>query len=142
MFYKLDPDVAGHLGTDAVMDASTHPPAIYDLHYEFDGWPADDLITAYSCFIVSESMKALIENASISGCEFGPVKVSTSDQFEELQEFHPNGPLPRFHWLIITGVARRDDFGTTPTGGSLIVSEKSLRVLKAGRLDNCDIIAI
>jgi len=26
MFYKLDPEVAGHLGPHTVMDTSSHPP--------------------------------------------------------------------------------------------------------------------
>jgi hypothetical protein len=142
MFYKLDPEVAGHLGPDTVIDRSTHPPIVHALHYELDGWPADDLITAFPCFIVTDTMKKLIENAKASGCSFGRVKISTSEQFEELEEFHPNQQLPQFSWLIVHGVAQRDDLGTTATGGSIIVSERLLEVMKGGRLDNCDIAAI
>ncbi len=142
MFYKLDPEVAGHLGPDTVMDRSSHPPIVHAVHYEFDGWPADDLITAFPSFIVTDSMKKLIENAKASGCSFEHVKITTSEQFEELEELHPSRQLPHFHWLIIRGVAQRDDIGTTATGGSLIVSERVLQVLKGGRLDNCDIAAI
>ena len=139
MFYKLDPEVAGHFGPDTFMDTSTHPPIVHSLHYEFDGWPADDLITAYPCFIVTKNMRQLIENAKASGCSFGRVTVSTSEQFKELEELHSSGTLPEFSWLIIDGIAKRDDFGTSATGGSLIVSERILHVMKRGRLDNCDV---
>lgn len=139
MFYKLDPEVAGHLGSDTVMDRSTHPPIVSALHYEFDGWPADDLITTFPCFIVSERMKQIIENAQASGCSFGRVQTSTSEEFEELKDLHPNQQLPKFSWLIVHGIAQRDDFGTTITGGSIVVSERLLEAMKHGRLDYCDI---
>jgi hypothetical protein len=136
MFYKLDPEVAGHFGPDTVMDTSTHPPIVHSLHYEFDGWPADDLITAYPCFIVTKNMQELIESAKASGCSFGRVRVSRSEQFDEL---HPGRQLPPFSWLLISGIAQRDDFGTSATGGSLIVSERILQVMQRGRLDHCDV---
>lgn len=135
LFYKLAPEVAGHLGPDTVVDTSTHPPIVHALHYEFDGWPADDLITAFPCFIVTDKMEELIEGTKASGCSFGRVKVSTSEQFEEL---HPNRQLPQFSWLMISGVAQRDDCGTSAMG-SLVVSERLLRAMKRGLLEYCDI---
>lgn len=135
MFYKLTPEVAGHLGPGTVLDRSGHPPVVHALHYEFDGWPADDLITAFPCFLVTDRMKELIEGAKASGCSFGFAEVSTSEQFEEL---HPNRQLPHFSWLLISGMAKRDDCGTSATG-SLVVSERLLRAMKGGRLENCDI---
>jgi hypothetical protein len=136
MFYKLQPEVAGHFGPDTEMDTSTHPPIVHALHYEFDGWPAHDLITAFPCFIVTKHMQQLIESANPSGCSFGHVTVSRSEQFEEL---HPNRRLPPFSWLRIDGTAQRDDFGTNATGGAVIVSERVLQVMKRGRLDHCDV---
>lgn len=143
MFYELAPEVAGHLGPETVIDRSPHPPIVHAVQYEFDGWPVDDLIEAFPCFIMTDKMKTLIEGARASGCSFGPVKVTTSEQFEELEEledFQPPRELPPFSWLIVNGTARRDDFGISATG-SLIVSERILQVLKRGRLENCDITA-
>jgi hypothetical protein len=141
MFYKLAPEVAGGLGSDTVFDRSQSPPIVRALHYELDGWPDDDLITSFPCFIVTDRMKKLIEDARASGCCFGAVKVTTSEQFKDFEEFHQNQKLPRFSWLIIDGVAHRDDFGLS-TDGSLVVSEKALQVLKSGHLDHCDIVPI
>src|SRR5262245_2669088 len=112
MHYKLSPEVAGHLGDDTVIDSSVHPPIVDALHYEFDGWPEDDLIESFPCYIVTDRMRAMIEAAQATGCRFGQVKISTSEQFEEFREFHMQKSLPRFWWLIVEGVARRDDFGT------------------------------
>jgi hypothetical protein len=141
MFYQLEPEVAGHLGSGTVMDASTHPPVVDALHYEFDGWPADDLIEAFPCFIVTDRMRGLIEKAQGTGCRFGPVRVSTSDEFEDLAEFRAPQPLPQFSWLIVSGTAGRDDFGTS-SSGTLIVSDRILQVMKQGRLENCDVSAV
>jgi hypothetical protein len=136
MYYKLEPEVAGHLGDDTVMDSSVHPPIVDTLHYEFDGWLGDELLTAFPCFVVTKHMQQLIEGVQASGCRFGPVKISRSELFEEL---HPERQLPKFTWLIVTGTAKKDDFGTTPTGGGLIVSERALMAMKRGTLDDCRI---
>src|SRR4051794_29887097 len=123
MFYKLDPEVAGHLGSHTIMDPSSHPPIVHSLHYELDGWPADDLLTTYPCFIVTKATQDALERAKPSGCRFAPVEVTTSEQFEEL---YPGQSIPSYSWLQITGTAGRDDLGTTVSGGSLIVSERIL----------------
>ena len=141
MFYQLAPEVAGGLGPETVFDRSQSPPIVRALHYELDGWPDDDLITSFPCFIVTESMKKMIEEARASGCSFGPVKVTTSEQFKDFEEFRQGQQLPKFSWLLIHGAAQQDDFGLS-ADGSLIVSESILQAMKGGRLDNCDIIAI
>jgi hypothetical protein len=141
MFYELAPEVAGHLGPGTIMDRSRVTTAVIAVEYQFDGWPDDELIEAFPCFIVTNRMKELIEGARASGCTFGPVTVTTSDQYEELEELEElrqPRELPSFSWLIINGTAQRDDFGISATG-SLVVSERILQVLKRGRLDNCDI---
>ncbi len=138
MFYELSPEVAGHLGPDTVMDTSRHPPIVHALHYEFDGWSGDELIEAFPCFIVTDNLRQLIESAKPTGCSFGNVRVSTSEQFEEL---YPGRSLPSFSWLMIVGAAGRDDFGISATN-NLIVSERLLHVLKRGRLEHCDASAI
>jgi len=138
MFYELAPEVAGHLGPDSIMDTSRHPPIVHVLHYEFDGWSGDELIESFPCFIVTDNLKQLIERAKPTGCSFGSVNVSTSEEFEEL---YPGRNLPSFSWLMIGGVAGRDDFGISATNG-LIVSERLLQVLKCGRLEHCDVIAV
>lgn len=139
MFYELAPEVAGHFGSDTVLDRSTHPPIVRSLHYVFDGWLGDELLTAFPCFIVTEHLRRLIENASATGCNFEPVQVSRSELFEEL---HADRKLPEFSRLVIHGLAQQDDFGTTATGGSLIVSDRLLQVMRGAQLNQCDITAV
>ena len=139
MYYRLDPEVAGHFGPETIVDSSTHPPIVHSLHYVFDGWLGDELLTAFPCFIVTKHMQQLIESTNPSGCSFDAVTVSRSEQFEEL---HSERQLPQFSRLMIDGVAQRDDFGTSATGGSIVVSERVLRVMKRGRLDHCEISAV
>ncbi len=79
-----------------------------------------------------------MEGAKASGCRFGSVEVSTSEQFQELEELHPPRMLPRFSWLIIDGMAGRDDVGVS-SNGSLVVSERLLQTMRPGRLEHCDI---
>lgn len=86
-------------------------------------------------------MKALVEDARASGCTFGPVTVTRSEQFEELEELTHTRPLPSFSWLIVSGTAGIDDFGIS-ADGFLIVSGRILQVLKMGRLEYCDITSI
>ena len=140
MYYELAPEVAGGLGSETVFDRSQSPPIVRTLHYELDGWPDDDLITSHPCFIVTERMKKMIEEARASGCGFAPVKVTTSEEFKDFEYLHQGQQLPKFSWLLVHGAAQRDDFGISATG-SLIVSQRILQVLKRGRLENCDIIA-
>lgn len=141
MFYKLAPEVAGHLGPETIIDRSQRPQLVRAVHYEFDGWPEDDLIESFPCFLVTVAMQGRIEAAKASGCSFGPTKITVSEQFEELEEFHEPRTLPAFQWMIVHGTPGRDDLGLS-ADGSLIVSERVLRVLKAGRLDHCDVVAV
>jgi len=139
MFYKLDPEVAGHFGPGTTVDTSTHPPIVHSLHYIFDGWLGDELLTAFPCFIVTKRMQQLIESANPSGCTFEGVLVSKSELFEEL---HAERRLPQFSRLLIDGLPHRDDIGTTATGGSIIVSDRLFQAMKRGRLDHCEITAV
>jgi hypothetical protein len=136
MFYELKPEVAGQLGDDTVMDRSTHPPIVHACHYEFDGWLGDELLQSFPCFIVTDNLKTLIESAKPSGCSFGSVKVTTSEEYEAWEEAFPLPPLPHFHRLLVEGIAGRDDFGLSSTF-RLVVSDRMLKVLKQGRLEVC-----
>ena len=138
MFYVLDPEVAGGLGPNTVMDASSHPPVVTTLHYELDGWLGDELLESFPCFIVTENMRHLIESARPSGCSFGAVLVSTSERFKEL---YPMRHLPRFFWLKIAGEAGYDDFGISSTN-SLVISQRVLQAMKKGVLEHCAVQAL
>jgi hypothetical protein len=135
-YYLLEPEVAGELGDDTVMDTSVHPPVVSRLQYVILGWLGDELLESTPCFIVTEHLAGLISAAGLSGYRFAEVDVVLSEDDEELME----GPteLPKWQWLQLTGRPEVDDFGAS-ANGSLVVSERALGVLRQGTLEHCDI---
>jgi hypothetical protein len=125
-YYDLEPDVAGGLGKNTVMDRSVHPPIVRKLHYEFYGWSGDALVTSFPCYLVTDEARQELENAGITGAQFEKAEITTSDEFDEL---FPNVRLPRFVWLKVRGQLGLDDFGTAPDG-KLVVSDTAIGVLQ------------
>lgn len=122
--FLIKPEVAGGLGDHTKMDTSTHPPLVSKLHYVFDGWPGDVLLTSFPCFIVTSKAKKVFEEMQLTGFSVDLVEISRSDYFIEL---YPSKILPEFSWLKINGEVGRDDFGIAEN--RLIISEKALDVL-------------
>lgn len=134
-FYELEPEVAGGLGKNTVMDRSVHPPRVSRLHYYFDGWLGDPLVESFPCFIVTELLRDEIVALHSTGVSFGTVELSKSGEFEDL---HPNRQLPSFAWLQVTGKAGTDDFGLSTKHG-LVVSGRTLEVLRKAGMSHCAI---
>lgn len=136
-FYTLNPEVAGELGKNTVMDNSGHPPKVSRLHFELDAWLGDDLIQSFPCYLVSEKLKRKISASSLSGAVFAPVEFVLSSN---LKERHPAKSVPDFAWLKITGSVGKDDFGVEPDG-RLVVSERALALIQQLNLNHCEISA-
>jgi len=135
-YYDLYPEVAGSIHKDVLIDVTIRPIVINAMHYEFDGWLGDDLLTASGYFIVSEALSDALEAAQLSGFELYNCQVSKTGQFEEL---YPNRSLPVFRWLLIKGQYAIDDFWFSTETMMLNVSERALQVLQQFKIDNCDI---
>lgn len=134
IYYLLDPEVVGNIfGPGSDVDVSVHPPRVSRLDYEFDGWPDDDLITSFPCYIVSARLKDALASLKPTGCEFATAGVSKSEQFMEL---YPNRELPEFTWLKVKGRAGADDFGISGDY-RLVVSERVMRCLRKFNMNNC-----
>src|SRR5512143_2828590 len=124
-YLRLDPEVAGQIGESTVMDVSVHPPIVDSLHYDFEDWDGDVLVTSFPCYIVTEGAMRQIQSHGLTGVEFAPVTVTTTDTFHEL---NPGLELPAFVWLKVHGAPGVDDFGLAPPA-ELIVSERALELL-------------
>ncbi len=139
-YYTLSPEVAGELGTNTVVDATVHPPVYERLHYEFVNWLGDELLEAIAAFIVTERVAEWLHHAGLSGFRIAEVEVSLSPTGEELMSFDKElmnfDELPNFWWLQVTGTPENDDFGIS-SDSYLVVSEKALKVLREGNIDNC-----
>ncbi|HBC3381919.1 TPA: hypothetical protein KDY48_000002 [Vibrio parahaemolyticus] len=135
MYFYIEPEVSGGLGRRSLLDTSTHPPKVFKLHYQFDGWLGDDLLATFPCYIVTESLAKEIGSANLTGYKLSDVEISTSEQFGEL---YPGIQLPKFYWLKVVGSVEKDDFWIAEDY-RLVVSEKALKTLKKGRIDEADI---
>ena len=134
-YYALAPEVAGALGERTVMDSSVHPPLVARLHYEIDyGWLGDELLEAFPCYIVSDTIAANLAESGLGAFELHDADVTLTP---EAQEDRAGEPVPLFRWLRVSGIAGRDDLGVTG-GGRLVVSERTLALLRTGVLDHCD----
>ncbi|HEY8969066.1 MAG TPA: hypothetical protein VIM64_08230, partial [Puia sp.] len=100
MFKFIEPEVAGGLGEETKLDTSTHPPVVFQLHYEFYGWLGNDILESFPCFIVTDGLKKAILDARLSGVVFDQVKVTTSDEFDA---FHSGVVLPPWRWMKVSG---------------------------------------
>src|SRR5687768_14779041 len=104
-YYVIEPEVAGGWGERTVADRSVDPVKVLRLHYEFEGWSGDDLLTSHPVFICTERLGGALEAAGLCGFHLADCEVTRSPQFEEL---HPRLTLPAFRWLQVNGVAERD----------------------------------
>lgn len=135
MFQYLEPEVSGGLGEGTQLDSSVHPPLVKVLHYKFDGWLGDDIVTSFPCFLVTGRLRDKIENCHLTGVLFSDVMVNTSDLFEEL---HPDTILPKFYWMKVFGMAGKEDFGLAEDH-RLVISSKAFNVLSQFNITKAEI---
>ncbi|HEX5736470.1 MAG TPA: hypothetical protein VF131_26805 [Blastocatellia bacterium] len=151
--YMLQPEVAGWVGgnsvitnLDEIKSGKDKVHEVSHLEYQFDTWLGDELLAAYSGFIVTESLAKDLTKAGLTGVKLTDVEISKSDVFKEL---YPNRRLPRFRRLIPEGRVELDkkhharkwaghDFCQTERA-ELVVTEQALNVLKKHKLDHCEI---
>src|SRR5579871_6629670 len=134
-FYRLEPEVAGGFGDDTVINHSVSPPRVERLDYQFEVWSGDELLESFPCFIASERLSNAIKQLNAPGVRFADVKITQSEEFEEL---YPGKVLPEFKWLQVFGTPGQDDFGISKDF-RLVVSEAILDTLKSYALSHCDI---
>jgi hypothetical protein len=125
MYKYLEPEVAGEIGTDTILDNSVHPPIVTFLHFHFTGWLGDDILETFPCFIMSERLKNSIEEKKIKGISFDFVKVTKSDDFVMTSI---NEHLPTFYWAKMNGSFGIDDF-VIAKDFRLLVSDKAYEVI-------------
>ncbi len=133
-YYSLQPAAPGELGDRVAMDTSVHPPRVTHAHLHLDGWLSDDLIEAYPCYFVSETLAVALQNSELDHYDLRDVEVTVSEDAPD----NERASIPGIRWLVITGTAGVDDLGTTPVG-QLVASDYGLSVLQQGNLDHCDV---
>jgi hypothetical protein len=125
-YYSIEPDVPGGLGPETRYDRSGARLEVALLHYEFEDWFGDCLVTSSPCFMVTDAVARSLEEIPATGCVFEQAKVTLSENF---REFNPEVHLPDFVWLKVLGRPGVDDFGLSQAL-ELIVSERVLRLFE------------
>ena len=131
-FFYMEPEVAGGLGENSILDRSVHPPLVSRLHYDLDGWLGDVILESFPVFIVTEETKNAILLANMTGCSFDDVEITTTENFREI---YPEKELPSFAWLKPGQQAGQDDFSTAQDG-RLVISGRALHLLQDLGADN------
>lgn len=134
MHFELEPEVSGEWGENTIVNTSTHPPVVHELHYVFTGWLGDDLIESFPCYIISGRLASYLSNTKLTGYKLSAVEVTKSDEF---QTSYQDSAFPSFIWLQITGSINSDFF--IDSSGILVVTKAGLDVLKMFNLKHCDI---
>lgn len=131
-YYKVDAEVPGSLIWKSTIDRTDNAFKVIALVYTFDRWLGDDIATSLGEFIVTERLRQRLVEFAGTGYYFDKVRVTKSEEFRLTIAERPTAfpPLPKFHWLKITGVARQNDFGYGENL-DLIVSEAALNVLNS-----------
>lgn len=134
--WRLRPEIAGDMGPRTVLDASTHPPRVSRLHYEFSGWAGADLVESFPCFLVTERLATAIQDSGLTGGELEDVEVTFDPQFAALLP-DVAALVPRsWRWLRPQG----GDFALE-ADATLVVSEAALSLLQGFCLAECEVTA-
>jgi len=131
-FYYVEPEVAGGLGKHTVLDSSVHPPIVSELNYRIVNWLGDALLESFPALIITRPAADALQAMDASGISLRDVEITVSDSFRET---YPERTLPEFVWLIVSGLAGKDDFGIADDS-RLVVSQRVLNRLKAFGLEN------
>lgn len=128
MYQRFEAEVAGGLGPGVDHDPSREPRLVGPLHYEFDGWLGDDIVTTSGYWIVSAPLADALRASTLSGFELAEVVVTTEQQFGAL-------PLPRpfperWERLVPTGSRAAGDDLVLEDRVDLLVSDAALALLQ------------
>lgn len=135
MFFLLKPEVAGGWGPNIKAHRKTHPPVITHMHYEFQGWLGDDLLTTFPEYVVTQRLAAALETSNLTGFRLASVETSAGDMWQQLYE---DRPLPQCRWLKVTSPAGKADLGKTELA-ELVVSQAALDFLRGFSLKECGV---
>lgn len=95
-YFYFEPEVAGGLGAETMMDLSFHPPVVKRLHYEFDGWLGSEVLEAFPCYIITDNVAGIFAASELQGFSMEEVIISVS---QEYRDWYGNRPLPEFLWM-------------------------------------------
>lgn len=132
--YWIKPEVAGGLAEGSDYDVAREPQLVGPLHYEFEDWLGDDIVSTAGFWLVTNRLAAALREAGVTGWALDVVHVSRS---EELVLRKPGLELPDWNRLVPHGIAGDDIVLVHRV--YLCVSERALSVLRSFNLANARI---
>ncbi len=66
-FYVIEPEVAGGWGDSIVVYRSVDPVSVERIHYQFEGWLGDELLTTSSCLHLHRAGRSRLGGRRILG---------------------------------------------------------------------------
>ncbi|MEV4316754.1 hypothetical protein [Actinocrispum sp. NPDC049592] len=126
-YYLVNPEVAGGLGPETVMDTTVHPPRVSRLEYEVVDWLGDCIVQSFPCYLTLRGVAKKLEALKFTGFHSDEAAISEADEYRDI---NPDGELPDLVWLVVDGQPGRDDLGLTDKA-ELIVSEPVLEVFRS-----------
>jgi hypothetical protein len=133
MAYRLEPQVAGELGADTVLDSSTHPPTVSRVHYVLDQPDTDELVESFPVFLISTSLGSRLQNAHATGFKLAKAIVRPSEGYRAL---YRDAPHREYLWMQVRGTAGRSDFWLDESF-RMCVSDRAMAILETAKLSDC-----
>lgn len=125
MEYLVEPEVAGGLGANSVVDTTTTPITVTTLHYAVDGWLGSELLESWPVWVATDHFVDTVSAAGLTGYTTAPAQVDLTPQG---QDALAGRQLPHFMWFQVGGVRGDDDFSMCDAG--LLVSARALEVIR------------
>ena len=133
MPFALDPQVAGELGENTVIDTSSHPPVVSHVDFVLDYPETDDLIQAFPVLLVSAEMADRLTAADVAGVALSGASVRPSEDCLAVYGAAGTGSYRR---LEPVGTERDDCWLSNEF--LICVSDRMMRILAQGIMKNCD----
>lgn len=131
--YRLDPQVAGELGDETVLDSSTHPPLVSQVDYVLDQPDADDLIQSFPIFLISTGLGSRLQDAGLTGFALAGALVRPSENYLAIYGAVPH---PQYMWFQVIRADIEADCWLDESL-QLCVSDRMMRHLEAADLSDC-----
>lgn len=125
-YFIIEPEVAGSLGSDTILDRSTHPPSVKRLEYRFEGWLGDPIVESFPVFLARSDLVLRFKKIRLTGFQIADVKVTIADN---LQATDHKLVIPPFEWVQIVGKSEHSDFFLADDL-RLVISEKTRAVIE------------
>lgn len=137
MYHRIEPEVAGGLGPGIDYVREREPRLVGPLHYEFQGWMGDDVVTTSGFWVVTSELADALRASTLTGYELNEVVVTKDQQFDM---FPTPRPFPeRWERLVPTGEAGSAADFALESPVDLLVSDAALALLQTFQVDEADI---